>query len=415
MAAPPPAPPNPAEVVLTFLESVGRRSEAELYLRLFRKLPKQSFAVIAPGGPVIRQALGSLVEQLRFLADLDLFAPIVLGLFDPESAEANSERLLKRLPGAGLDPCPHEMSEPDLASRLAAELCAERVPIVRFPSSGQSFAERVASFAAMTRALDTRKVVLLRRRGGIVQRRDRPTEPGLALSKATPARVSVINLRNDLEALLASRRLGKRDGELVEMANALIPCIDATSLFVSVTSPLNLLKELFTVKGAGTLIKRGTAVERRTTYTELDAERLRALLESSFGKPLVPDFFARKPLAIYIEAAYRGAAVLIDEPVAPYLSKFAVEPEAQGEGIGNDLWHTIQRDFPRLFWRGRPDNPINSWYESVCDGMLRTASWNVFWRGVEPGKIPALVERAGELPSDFSSPKEASLAGVLNP
>ena len=41
--------PDAAGVVLTFLESVGRRSEAELYLKLFRELPKESFAIIAPG------------------------------------------------------------------------------------------------------------------------------------------------------------------------------------------------------------------------------------------------------------------------------------------------------------------------------------------------------------------------------
>ena len=70
--------------MLTFLESVGRRSEAEFYLRMFHQLPKESFAIIVPGGPVVRYALGSIVEQLRFLADLGLYATVVLGLFDPE-------------------------------------------------------------------------------------------------------------------------------------------------------------------------------------------------------------------------------------------------------------------------------------------------------------------------------------------
>ena len=77
---------NPADVVLTFLESVGRRAEAELYLRLFRQLPKESFALIAPGAQVLRDGAGALVEQIRFLADLDLYAPLVVGLFDFGSA-----------------------------------------------------------------------------------------------------------------------------------------------------------------------------------------------------------------------------------------------------------------------------------------------------------------------------------------
>ena len=57
---------------MTFLESVGRRSESELYLRLFRELPKESFAIIAVESAVVRYAAGSLVEQLRFLRELGL-------------------------------------------------------------------------------------------------------------------------------------------------------------------------------------------------------------------------------------------------------------------------------------------------------------------------------------------------------
>lgn len=399
-----PSPSNAAEVVLTFLESVGRRSEAELYLRLFRKLPKESFAVIAPGGPVVRQALGSLLEQLRFLGDLGLFAPLVLGLFDPETAPASSERLFKRLPSAGLEACAHSMDEPELAERVREELRAERVPVIHFvPREGSSVGQRVTELGALTRALDTRKVVLLRRRGGIAPRGERVLNVGPSAPPATGGRVSVINLRTDADTIVA-RRLGKRDGELVETASALIQVMNPSPLLVSVTSPLNLLKELFTVKGAGTLIKPGTAIDRHRDYEGVDVERLRTLLEASFARSLSGDFFARQPLAVYVEAAYRGAAIVHAEPPAPYLTKFAVEPEAQGEGIGNDLWHAMLRDFPKLFWRGRPDNPINSWYQAVCDGMIRLPRWTVFWRGVEPEAVPAVVETANALPADFAAP-----------
>jgi acetylglutamate kinase len=400
--------------VLTFLESVGRRSEAELYLRLFRKLPKESFAIIAPGGPVVRHALGSLVEQLRFLSDLGLFAPIVLGLFNPEAAAAGSERLVKRLPSVGLEACPHEMSEPGLAERLREELRGERVPIVHFRSHEDAgYRERLLALAGLARALDTHKVVLLRRRGGLVAKSAGPLElaPGHALPTAQ-GRISVINLRTDRVQLMTGRHLGKREAELVEAAHALIQAKPSEPLLVSITSPLNLLKELFTVKGAGTLIKPGTAVERRDSYGETDVGKLTLLLESSFGRALESSFFERPPLAVYFESNYRGAAILLDQAPAPYLSKFAVEPEAQGEGIGNDLWQAIQRDFPRLFWRGRADNPINSWYQSVCDGMVRLPAWNVFWRGIEPGDISAVIARAEAFPTDFAPAREvASVTG----
>lgn len=394
-----PAPANAAEVVLTFLESLGRRSEAELYLRLFRKLPKESFAIIAPGGPVVRQALGSLVEQLRFLGDLGLFAPVVLGLFDPETAASSSERLVKRLPTVGLDACPHQMSEPDLALQVKEELKAERLPVLTFtPRPDSNFLSRVTELGALARSLDTRKVVLLRRRGGLALRGDRVSGD----SSRGEGRVSVINLRSDRDTLFKGRLLGKRDTELLSSAEKLIDALESSSLLVSVTSPLNLLKELFTVKGAGTLIKRGTAIERRTSYADTDVARLSKLLEQSFGRSLDAGFFERPPLSIYLEAAYRGAAIVHDELPAPYLSKFAVDPEAQGEGIGNDLWQAMFRDFPKLFWRGRPDNPVNSWYQSVCDGMVRLPHWTVFFRGIEADRIPSVLDRANAIPSDFA-------------
>ncbi|HEV8245451.1 MAG TPA: hypothetical protein VGP93_06775, partial [Polyangiaceae bacterium] len=260
--ASPGAPAAPADVVLTFLESLGRRSEAELYLKLFRKLPKESFAIIAPGGTVVRYALGSLVEQLKFLADLDLVAPVLLGLYDPDTGAASSERLVKRLPSVGLDACPHAADEPELAERVREELRAGRVPIVHFPLLPEgSLEQRLTLVAGLARALETRKFVLLRRRGGLGRRGDRPLEiaPGQLLPSVNGL-LSVVNLRTDLQPLLGAKLLPKRDLELLDTARLLIDCVSPLPLLVSVTSPLNLLKELFTVKGAGTLVKRGVQV-----------------------------------------------------------------------------------------------------------------------------------------------------------
>jgi hypothetical protein len=261
--------PTPADVVLTFLESVGRRSEAELYLKLFRTLPKESFAIIAPGPQVVRYGLGSLVEQLRFLADLDLFAVVVLGLFDPATAASSAERMVKRLGAAGIVPLPHSMDEPDLVERLCAELRRERIPVVHFMAEEQpnGLEGRIERLGALARALDTRKLVLLRRRGGLGLRGDAPLElaPGHALP-SLGGWISVVNLRTDREALVQSKRFPKRDGELLDCAARLIERVAPNPMLVSVASPLNLMKELFTVKGAGTLIKPGTPVERHDGY-----------------------------------------------------------------------------------------------------------------------------------------------------
>ncbi len=394
---------NPADVVLTFLESVGRRAEAELYLRLFRQLPKESFAMIAPGSQVLRDGIGALVEQLRFLADLDLYAPIVLGLFDSGSSLAGSERVARRISSAGLVPYVHAMDEPELGQKLKDELRAARVPIVYFPVvEGETVDARTVQLGMLARDLDTRKIVLLRRRGGLAPRGERPLELGPGhLMPSVGGWISVVNLRADRTALLASKRLPKRDGELLECANRLIELQEPNPLLVSVASPLNLMKELFTVKGAGTLVKRGTPIVRHDSFATVDVPRLRALVEASFGRTLVPDFFEQPILAVYLDEQYRGAAIFHAGEAGAYLSKFSVEPQAQGEGMGLDLWQAFCRDFRQFYWRTRHDNPVLPWYLGIADGMARRPLYHVLWCGIEPETIPSAIAEAEAKPSDF--------------
>jgi GNAT superfamily N-acetyltransferase len=395
-----------AEAVLTFLESVGRRSEAEFYLRMFHGLPKESFAVIVPGGPVVRSALGSIVEQLRFLADLGLYATVVLGLFDPESAATSSERLVKRLPIASMAPSPHEMSEPGLVEAVREDLRRERIPVLNFRKvEGESVDQRLAQLGELVRSLGTRKVALLRRRGGFRPLAGKRADTQLSVEGG---RISIINLTTDRERI-APGMLSKRDTELLTASDRLIQLTEPNSALVSITSPLNLLKELFTVKGAGTLIKRGSAIERHLSYATVDVPRLRQLLETSFGKELAPGFFDLPPLSVYIDASYRGAAIVHDAYPAPYLSKFAVQPEAQGEGIGRDIWEVLVRHHAELYWRSRADNPIASWYLSVCDGMVRRAAWQIYFRGIPVELIPEAVAQAERRGADFAAPGEGPL------
>jgi len=42
----------------------------------------------------------------------------------------------------------------------------------------------------------------------------------------------------------------------------------------------------------------------------------------------------------------------------------------------------FQRDFDRLYWRSRTNNPLNAWYYARCQGSFRTnAHFTVFWYG----------------------------------
>jgi len=138
-------------------------------------------------------------------------------------------------------------------------------------------------------------------------------------------------------------------------------------------------------------------------------QHLSNLLESAFGRALMPGamedggLVAAQAEHVNLEENYRGAALLANTDVAPYLSKFPVERPAQGEGIGGDIWSMIERDFPVFFWRARPTNPIVPWYAKQCDGLVRFPEWHVYWRGLPPEKIPPAIEYALALPRAFVS------------
>lgn len=398
--------PAAAEAVVTFLANVGHRSEAELYLRLFQQLPKHSFALVAVDAAADHApGLGSLLDQLRFLADLGLVAPIVVGLLHPESADRSADQLEEALSAAGLSPALHRVTEPSLPQHLRDELSAERVPILVFPPDvSPAPRARFACLGALAAQLDTRKIAILRPQGSLRLREDRAVD----LSPSRQAlweggQVSLVNLRRDLKDCLEQDLLRPEDAELIVLVRELLAPTPQGRLTVSVASPANVLRELFTVKGAGTLIKSGSEIVKFSGYGELSRGRLQGLIERSFERPLRPGLLERRPLAIYLEADYRGAAIIEPGRVAPYLTKFVVEPAAQGEGMGHDLWQAFVSDHPAVIWRANPQNPIAPWYIRQSDGFVRLPRWQVFWRGIDPGCIPAAIEEASSRPEDLGS------------
>jgi len=396
---PPPVLPTTAEALLTFLDSVGRRSEAELYLRLFRELPRESFAVIAVEPSLVQKNGGAIAEQLRFLCELGLSAALVVGLFDPEETASEARRLARRLRTAGLVPREVTPEDDKLASLLRSTLRDGELPVLGFGEIGWPVEKRVAVVEQLMNALHTRKLVILRQRGALGGRLERPIEllPGRVLPTNNDG-ISVINLRTDLTPLRSL--LDADDAELLEELASLL--VHSPELEVNVTSPLSLLRELFTVRGAGTFVKRGTEVQIYTSYEELDRPRLTQLLESSFRKRLVPGFFDHPLLRVYLEPGYHAAAIIEPSAVAPVLSKFAVDPLAQGAGLGRDLWDAFTQDFPSIIWRARSTNPICSWYAWQCQGLVRGERWTTYFRGIPASEVPRVIEEMLSRPEDFS-------------
>jgi len=245
---------------------------------------------------------------------------------------------------------------------------------------------RVKMLATLASQLSARRVIFLSRGAGLGPRNSPP--------------LSVVNLGLDYEALVSGGTLSRRQTILLRQVKQLLEQVPHR-MSVAVVNPLHLLRELFTVSGAGSLIRRGSHIDTRSGWTGVDPARLRALFHSAFGKVLRPDFFETPVQRTFIEEGYLGAAVIRDTPVGDYLTKFAVERQAQGEGIGGEIWTMMVREYPAFFWRARPANPINPWYTKQCDGMARFPDWYVFWRGIPIERIDPAIRYALAEPTDL--------------
>ncbi|MEO8585618.1 MAG: hypothetical protein ABI584_05620, partial [Acidobacteriota bacterium] len=122
----------PQDVVLRFLESTGRPSEARLYLDLFRARAREQFAAIAIDANVMSGAADAVVQDLRFLAALDLTPTVVLGIFQPADAAAHARVLTRHLGAEGVTVETLSAGAAGLAASLVAAAAAGRVPAVVF-------------------------------------------------------------------------------------------------------------------------------------------------------------------------------------------------------------------------------------------------------------------------------------------
>ncbi|MCX7819741.1 MAG: hypothetical protein N2652_11155 [Kiritimatiellae bacterium] len=357
-----------------FLDGLGRREEYEYYLRKFQTAPGTCFAAIVPDDTAVAEFLQAVEFDLQFLLKLEL-TPIVL-LCGREAAaaaramESAVPALMRWAPAAG------EGWTRGTADRLAECRARRGGLILEMPARS-----RLEALLPMIPDL-VRRVQWLRSRGMF------------RAVDGTPVTLHLLQGENDQE-------LSADDAADEALCVASAALDRYPSLHFSVASPLDLLRELFTVRGRGTVIRRGSRILHACCLEGVDVHRLVAVLEEAFGRRLIRREWLAAVSDVYYEEQYRGAAVLERHPAGRYVSKFAVGMAARGEGLAQELWHRLRREHAALFWRSRADNPINGWYDQQAEGRLRGARWHIFWRGVRIEDIPRIVEYCYSRPPDF--------------
>ncbi|TAL86016.1 MAG: acetylglutamate kinase [Rhodanobacter sp.] len=412
---------NTRQTIVRLLSSMGSAKEIQQYLKRFSEVDAKRFAVVKVGGAVLRDELVDLASSLTFLQQVGL-TPIVLHgagpQLDAELAAAGIEKhtidglrvtsprslgIVRRVfqqqnlklvealqsmdtratsVGSGvfsadyLDRDTYGLVGKVRSVQLApieASLRANSIPVIA--SLGETDEGQILNINAdiaaneLVRVLRPYKIIFLTGTGGLLDDKGKL--------------IDSINLSTELEHLMAQPWLNGGMRLKIRQIADLLADLPLTSS-VSITRPSELAKELFTHKGSGTLVRRGEKVLQFDSWADIDRSRMRGLIESSFGRTLVADYFERTvPFRIYVSENYRTAMILIKEEGLVYLDKFAVLDDAQGEGLGRAVWQVMREQNPRLFWRSRHGNAVNPFYYAESDGCIKQPRWKVFWYGID--------------------------------
>ena len=409
------------QTIIRLLSSMASAKEISQYVKRFSQLDAKRFAVVKVGGAVLRDDLDALTSSLTFLQEVGL-TPIVVHGAGPQLDEEMTLASISKQTVNGLRVTTPEVLaivrkvflQQNLAlvealqesgaratsivsgvfeaeyldretyglvgevkrinqSPIEASLKAGSIPVIA--SLGETLGGQIlninADFAAneLVQVLQPYKIIFLTGTGGLLD------DQGKVIDS--------INLSTEYDELMAQPWINGGMRVKIEQIKGLLDKLPLTSS-VSITKPDELAKELFTHKGSGTLVRRGERVLCFDSWEGVDLARMRELIESSFGRGLVAEYFERtQPYRIYISENYRTALILTQEEGFAYLDKFAVLDDAQGEGLGRAVWHVMREENPQLFWRSRHNNQINIFYYAESDGCYKQEKWKVFWYGIE--------------------------------
>lgn len=372
------------DTVLRSLSAVGAISEARFYADLFAAQDPERFALIVLDPRCLKNPLlEALISNLRILYDLGLLPTLLVGALDNDhtSVKFQAQRLSKELEQVSVKTAKLNTASYGLIPEVQRHAKNGRMCILELTEP----TERVG-LKAVARDLSPAKIIFLQPSGGLTRAGQRV--PVVNIDK--PAKV--INF-DDLT-----------DGQIrfMDTARDMSKDPQQKSVYV-IASPLNLLAELFTTKGSGTLIRKAANIKSQADFSRVNKSRLKKSIDMAFNKPLKKDFLTRDIHHAFLDKDYRGGAILTRLAGIPYLSKFWVTEAARGEGLARDIWDILCQEEPIFFWRSRRDNPFNDWYMRSCDGMQVSGDWRVFWKGLTTPEIPEAVIAAAHAPDDFDT------------
>jgi len=407
------------EMLVKFLEKAGENSEFNLFHRIYKDLPAGKFAVVKVSGETLEKHLDEIAEDLAFLNKLGI-CPIVV-----HGAGSTLDKMLlnsKKVEGVRITTNSEMQVVKSVFNKLSAELvgkivekggkaesiegvfecealkgfgCVGKIknlnlhgienaikngimpvlnPIGKYGGSEFNINADTAA-KELVKAMQPKKFILLTETGGILDKNN----------KVLP----FINLSSKEKFDFVSGGMLQKVKEIKDFLDTGLDCA------VVITSAENLLKEIFTVKGSGTLVK-SHAILSSQGFNDLNKSKLKALLENAFGKKLAENYFEEEAKGVLCQKDYEGVAIIKEVNGLPYLDKFGVAKHCQGTGLGKSLWEELDKKYNKLVWRAFACNGANSFYDKQCDGFVKKGNWKVYWKGLCEKEIIPSVEAVAE-------------------
>ncbi|MBE7411718.1 MAG: acetylglutamate kinase [Leptospiraceae bacterium] len=377
------------DTLLKFLEITANTRDSEVFLKNFRSQSPEKFAIIYIDEGALTESFLTFYYDLNFLYNLNLYPTVVIEKTSEDYLKIFFKNIYEKFKSSEnffLFPIDIFYSENNTLDEIVKCISSKRIPVLVFDENKISTLEYLKTIA---NNLFVNKLIFLRERAGLKKKNSNKI-------------ISLINLETDYDPIIEQNSLDEFDKKLLDNSKFLLEKSKNSRLAIAITSPALLLKELFTIKGNGTFIKKGSKIQFFEDYKKINEMKLKSLIENAFQKKIQDKFFKKEILGILIESDYRGAAIFQNTEFGILLSKFAVDEIARGEGIGREIWDKMKIKFQTIFWRANPNNPINSWYQKECDGFQKFQNWNIYWIGLQVTQIPEICKFMLALEADFS-------------
>ncbi|ODV94270.1 hypothetical protein PACTADRAFT_51135 [Pachysolen tannophilus NRRL Y-2460] len=424
--------------VIQLLNNIGSKREVEQYLKYFTSVSQQQFAVIKVGGAIITQQLPELASCLAFLYHVGLY-PIVLHgtgpqineLLENEGVEPDYsdgiritdektmavvrkcflEQNLKLVTaleklGVRARPITSGVFTADYLDKekyklvgnitsvskipVEASIAAGALPILtslaETPSGQILNVNADVAAGELARVFEPLKIVYLNEKGGII-------------NGNTGEKISAINLDEEYDDLMKESWVKYGTKLKIKEIKDLLMHLPRSSS-VAIIDVNDLQKELFTDSGAGTLIRRGYRLMIKSSLEEFaQTDLLRAALnrdpEIASGKKSAASYLRELetiPFKAYGDEPLEVLAIVKEDGDIPTLDKLMGSKNGWLNNVTDNIFNAIKKDYPKLQWIVREDDPNTSWYFSKSEGSYAKNGYILFWYGLQdPQNLMKLI------------------------